>query len=152
MRAGLMVEGADVMALLELAEAVDSDNRDWLRGIVEAHGWPGISRVGAAGSHEAWLLVQHADGDPDFQERCLELLRAAVPAGEAGGTDLAYLEDRVAVAHGRPQVYGTQFHEVDGVMVPKPMVEPDNVDARRAAVGLGTLAEYAKQIHEVYGK
>jgi hypothetical protein len=39
----------------------------------------------------------------------LELLRAAVDAGEAAASDLAYLEDRVRVFAGQPQLYGTQF-------------------------------------------
>ena len=133
-------------------EAVDADNRAWLIGVVDAHGWPAISRVGAQGAHDAWLLAQHADGDPDFQERCLKLLRKAAASGEADGKDLAYLEDRVAVARGREQIYGTQVHVVDGVMVPRPIADPERVDERRAAVGLGTLEQYAEQIREVYGK
>lgn len=143
---------AAMMDWFHQLEAVDAENRAWLSGIVDAHGWPTISRVGAAGAHEAWLLAQHADADPDFQERCLALLRAAVPAGEADGKDLAYLEDRVAIARGREQIYGTQFQLVDGVMLPKPIADPERVDERRAAVGLGTLAEYTEQIRKVYGK
>lgn len=143
---------AAMMSWFHQLEAVDAENRAWLSGIVDAHGWPMISRVGPQGAHDAWLLAQHADADPDFQERCLALLRAAVPAGEADGKDLAYLEDRVAIARGREQIYGTQFHLVDGVMLPKPIADPDRVDERRAAVGLGTLAEYTEQIRKVYAK
>lgn len=71
---------------------------------------------------------------------------------DAHGKDLAYLEDRVAIARGREQIYGTQFHLVDGVMLPKPIADPERVDERRAAVGLGTLAEYTEQIRQVYAK
>lgn len=132
-------------------EAADASNRGWLRTIVDAHGWPPASRVGREGASQAWLLAQHADGDVDFQERCLGLMRVAVAAGEADPKDLAYLEDRVAVNRGRAQVYGTQFHEVDGELVPQPIEDPARVDERRAAVGLGPLAEYAELMRGLSG-
>lgn len=33
-------------------------------------GRPGMSLVGEQGAREAWLLAQHADRDPTFQEKC----------------------------------------------------------------------------------
>jgi hypothetical protein len=71
-----------------------------IREIVESHGWPGRSLVGEDGAAAAWLLVQHADDDPAFQERALELMRTAVDAGDADAQQLAYLVDRVRVAVG----------------------------------------------------
>ncbi len=144
--------GSPDHAWLERLEAVDADNRAWLRALVDAHGWLTISRVGNEGAGDAWLLAQHADPDVDFQERCLEWMRAAVAIGEATPTNLAYLEDRVAVNRGRPQIYGTQFHEVDGEMVPRLLADPERVDERRASVGLGPLEEYARLIRELSRK
>lgn len=110
-----------------------------IRALVEAHGWPGSSLVGEDGASAAWLLVQHADEDPDFQERALELMRAAADAGEADQSELAFLVDRVCVARGRPQVYGTQFRPDGG---PQPVEDPERLDERRAAVGLEPFAAY----------
>jgi hypothetical protein len=72
----------------------------------------------------------------------LELLRAAVAAGEASATDLAYLEDRVRIFAGRPQLYGTQFLHDDQGLRPEPIEDPEHLDQRRASVGLGPFAEY----------
>jgi hypothetical protein len=37
-------------------------------------------------------------------------------------------------------------------MVPQPIEDEANVDARRASVGLGTLEEYAAQMQRMYNK
>jgi hypothetical protein len=95
-------------------------------------------------------LVQHADQDRAFQKRCLKLLAEAVKKGEASPEHLAYLTDRVRVADKEKQVYGTQFHEVDGKMEPYPIEDEANVDGRRKEVGLPPLAEYRKMIEELY--
>jgi hypothetical protein len=105
--------------------------------------------VGERASKAAWLLVQHADLDPAFQKQCLPLLEKTVAAGEGSAKDLAYLTDRVLVAEGKPQRYGTQFHNVEGKLVPRPIEDEANVDARRAAVGLGTMAEYTEQMQRM---
>jgi hypothetical protein len=127
---------------LEL-ERVDRDNTTWLREVVARHGWPTRSLVGDDGEEAVWLLVQHADLDRDFQRRCLELLRAAAP-GEVAPDHVAYLTDRLAVAAGEPQLYGTQFRAENGRLVPAPILEPERVDERRRAVGLCSLAVYAE--------
>lgn len=116
-----------------------------MQAIVAAHGWPGRSLVGADGATAAWLLVQHADADRTLQGRCLALLEAAVAAGEAEPSELAYLTDRVRCGAGLPQLYGTQMREHEGRYAPQPIEDGANVDARRAAVGLGPLAEYVAQ-------
>jgi hypothetical protein len=121
----------------------DGENLPWLKEVVAEHGWPGASLVGADGAHAAWLLAQHADADPAFQRRCLDLMTAAVEAGEATVRELAYLTDRVLLAEKQPQVYGTQVTRRDGQVVPLDLHDPDGLDARRAAVGLEPFAEYA---------
>jgi len=123
---------------------VDVANTDRLQEIVDGHGWPGRSLVGKKGAHNAWLLAQHADHQLDFQRRALSLLAEAVSQGEATPADLAYLTDRVRSNEGREQLYGTQIAEVrDGKVVPWPVEDPEQLDARRAAVGLQPFAEYA---------
>lgn len=133
-------------ALMEQWRRIDGENTAWVKALVLEHGWPGISRVGEEGAANAWLLVQHADADVDFQERCLDLIGKAVMRGEASPTHLAYLEDRVAMHRGRPQLYGTQFVQKDGELVPHPIEDEAHVDERRAAVGLEPLADYAARL------
>jgi uncharacterized protein DUF6624 len=131
--------------------SVDADNLPWLRQVVADFGWPGRSLVGADGAHAAWLLAQHADADPAFQHQCLDLLAPAAAAGEATGAELAYLTDRVLLAEGRPQEYGTQAVARDGHWVPRRLRDPGAVDERRAAVSLGPIAGYLDGIAADYG-
>jgi hypothetical protein len=138
----------------KLAEAVkkaDTENTARLGEIVERYGWPSIALVGKDGSHAAWLLVQHSDADPKFQRKCLDLM-AKLPKSEVSQMDLAYLTDRVLLAEGKEQVYGTQFTVSGGKWEPRPLMDPANVDKRRAEVGLPPLAEYVKDLQALYGR
>jgi hypothetical protein len=127
----------------------DQDRTDRLEEIVGEHGWPGYDLVGKEGEDAAWTIAQHSDLDPEFQAEALELLRAAVDAGQASPGNLAYLEDRVAVAEDRPQVYGTQVGCGADGPVPQPIEDPDGVEQRRADAGLGTLEDYLTEMTEI---
>jgi len=125
---------------------IDRRHTERLKAIIADIGWPARTHVGEKASHGAWLLAQHADHDVDFQRECLRLVREAGP-GEALPADVAYLEDRVAVHEGRPQRYGTQFRAgPDGGTEPSPIEDPDRLDERRRAVGLGPFEEYERLI------
>ncbi len=75
----------------------------------------------------------------------------AAPAGEVSPEDVAFLTDRLLVAEGKKQRYGTQFTQVGRQFLPLPIADEANVDARRKEAGLPPLAEYAKQVTELYG-
>lgn len=132
---------------IEQLAAIDRKTTATMKAAIAKHGWPGRKLIGADGENAAWLLVQHADADVAFQKECLALLEKSVAAGDADPQHHAYLYDRVAVAEHRPQRYGTQF--MDGK--PQPIEDEANVDARRKAVGLGTMAEYKQQMEAMYG-
>ena len=78
-------------------------------------------------------------------------MQAAAKANELDRSLIALTIDRIRVGQGKPQVYGTQFKEVDGKLVLEPLQDPQHVDQRRASVGLPPLAEYEALIREVYG-
>ena len=126
--------------------AVDNKNRTAFKEIVQEYGWPGVSLVGKQGANAAWLLVQHSDADHDFQVSCLELMEA-MPEGEIEKQQIAYLTDRILVAEKKPQRYGTQM---DAEFQPKPIEDPEQVDERRAEVGLPPLQEYLQKSREMY--
>jgi hypothetical protein len=124
----------------------DAANRQRLKEIVKEHGWPGKTLVGADGANAAWLLVQHSDADVAFQKECLALMEAAGD-GEVSRQDVAYLTDRVLVNEKKKQRYGTQM----GMnFEPQPIEDPENVDKRRAEIGLPPLAEYVNDAREQY--
>ncbi len=141
---------AEYEKLSGAVKKADQENTDRLGQIVEKHGWPSNTLVGKDGSHAAWLLVQHADANTKFQRKCLDLM-AKLSKDEMSQIDLAYLTDRVLLAEGKKQVYGTQFNFTAGKWEPRPLEDSENVDKRRAEVGLKPLAEYVKDLQSLYG-
>ena len=131
--------------------AVDSRHLGRLKEIVDQYGWPGKSLVGEDGSHAAWLLVQHATQDPEFMNRCRDLMDRAVKHGEASAKDYAYLVDRVRLQRGKMQLYGTQFiQDSNGRLILQPLKDPEEVDERRRKMGMEPLAEYEAQLRQFY--
>jgi hypothetical protein len=164
LRAELVQLGrADQAAREGLADAIKSNNvafRDRLieadaartkrlKEIVAAYGWPTVSMIGRDGVDAAWLIVQHS---PDFswQEELLPRLEAISEAGEIPLADVAMLTDRVLVHAGRPQRYGSSFSVVNGHLVADAIEDESNVDSRRAAVGLPSMAAYALLLADLY--
>ncbi len=137
-------------ALKKKLKEEDENNRQWLKEVVRKHGWPGKTLVGVVGSQNAWLLVQHADKDREFQQDCLTKMEA-MPKGEVTAVNIAYLTDRILIGTGRKQKYGTQARLTDGKVVPSPIDDPEHVDERRLAIGLEPLADYLISIEKVYG-
>lgn len=146
MQAGRMPDAP----FIDRLDAVDRANTAWIRGIIEARGWPGTSLAGPDGAAAAFLLVQHATHDTAFMARALPLLEKAVGAADASPGDYALLYDRVAVQGGRPQRYGTQASLFNGRLVFAPIEDSSRVDARRAAMRLPPLAVYARLLDSLY--
>ncbi len=139
-------QGASASAIHGQAmHTVDARNTARMKEVVSAHGWPGRRLVGKDGAQAAFLLVQHADADPAFQESCLELMKEA-PTGEVSTVDVAYLTDRVRVNTGRSQLYGTQFWMQGGKLVPRPIEDEERLAERRKAVGLIPMDEYREHM------
>lgn len=116
--------------------------------------WPGVSIVGDDGAHAAWMLAQHAAADPELQRRCLELLEVAVALDDAPAMHFAYLLDRVRIADGRDQVYGTQFVGCDDgdSIEPWPIEDAAHVDARRERIGLPAMALHTQLMQEHFAQ
>lgn len=129
-------------------ETVDKDNTEYLRKLVKAHGWPATSAVGPEASQAAWLLAQHADHDPEFQAYCLDLMKS-LPEDEVSLANIAYLEDRVRVNKGQPQLYGTQFYGQGESFGPRPIDDIEELDARRMTVGLEPFNDYDARMREM---
>jgi hypothetical protein len=121
---------------------VHERNAMCLSAILDKQGWPHRSSIGKKAAEAAWLILQHAIGNPTLQRRGLELLRGAAEAGEASMLHVAMLKDRIRAFEGRDQLYGTQFDwDESGVLNPLPIEDEGNVDERRRRVGLPPLAQ-----------
>ncbi|USI99515.1 hypothetical protein MUG10_15865 [Xanthomonas prunicola] len=137
--------------LRKLSE-VDADNLRWLKDKFARYGFPTAESVGQQGIQDFWLLVQHADSDPAFQQTVLDVLIASSSTTSVKKADLAMLLDRVHLAQGKRQRYGTQFvRNEDGELVlQEPVEDLANIDARRAQMDLMPLGIYQCVIRATY--
>ena len=119
-------------------EDVHRKNAAHLRELIEMYGWPAEHIAGQDGAEAAWLIAQHAVGEPDFQRRVLARLRTCVAENRVPAWHAAYLEDRIAMHEGRPQRYGTQWVQdsTDGRFRPWSLADADHVNDLRSEVGL----------------
>lgn len=137
----------DTLLNVQMCET-DGDNTAWLKADLAAHGWYRISVFGDLPSRAAWLMIQHADREPAFQQEMLALLEPLALEKEVEPWDVALLYDRVAINTGRPQRYGSQGRCVArNVWGPQPLEDEARVDEFRASVELPPLAEYAAHMH-----
>ena len=143
----LAVSRNDADYLRRLQES-DSRREARLKAIVATEGWPSTDLVGRDGVEAAWLLLQHST-DIAWQANMLPVLERAAEAGDVRREDVALLTDRVLVRSGRAQRYGSSFSIIGGRLIADPIEDEGNVDARRAAVGLPPMAEYAKLLSEL---
>ena len=113
--------------------------------ILDEKGWVGKDKVGDRANQTLFLVIQHAN--LETQEKYLPMMREAVKKGNASASELALLEDRIALRKGKKQIYGSQIYRnpKTNENFVAPLEDPDNVDKRRAEVGLGTLSIYVKQ-------
>ncbi|MEM8682155.1 MAG: DUF6624 domain-containing protein [Pseudomonadota bacterium] len=127
---------------------IDAESGVFIKQALESYDWIDIKRFGEAASNQAWLLAQHADTDVAFQADALDRMAAYLDSGGVSKRNYAYLWDRVAVNQGRLQRYGTQPESgcVDGQLTLKPSEDPDNLDARRQAMGMGPVADHLAQM------
>ncbi len=117
-------------------------NANRLNEIIDKIGYPTIDKVGKEASEAAWLIIQHAIGQPAFMRKCVKYLENATAEGKVDPRNLAYLTDRIATFEGKPQLYGTSFDwDENGEMSPVPFDDLTKVNERRKAIGLNTVEE-----------
>ena len=129
---------------------VDEMNLPKLKHIINQDGFPTIAMVGLDGVHAAFLLTTHADHDPLFQAKILTIVTPRLQTHEMDGNQFALLTDRVLLAQGKQQRYGTQFEGNGDEMKPKPIQDEAHVDERRRALGLISIKNYTCVLHAVY--
>jgi hypothetical protein len=136
------VESQEMQNLWQTIHEKDSMNLIRVIPILDTYGWLGPDVVGEQGSATLFLVIQHAD--LATQEKYLPMMREAVKNHKASGSSLALLEDRVSLREGKRQIYGSQIGRDPETLVyyVSPLEDPDNVDKRRADVGLPPLADY----------
>ena len=143
-------ESKEMKDLLKTINKNDSANLIQVINILEKYGWLGADAVGEQGNSTIFLVIQHSD--QKTQEKYLPMMRQAVKNGKAKGSQLALLEDRVAMGQGKKQIYGSQISrdQQTGKYFVAPIEDEPNVNKRRAAVGLMPLEDYARHFNIEY--
>ncbi|QDE41468.1 hypothetical protein FIV34_20820 [Luteibacter pinisoli] len=141
--------------LAQATMAVDKANLAWMKIHFVAEGFPSVDAVGHRGVEEAFILVQHADQDLAFQSSMLPVVAKLGSRGDVMKGDVAMLTDRVLVAQGKPQRYGTQYDIDAGTghavkMSLKPVEDRVHLDTRRAAMELMPQADYDCMLRVAY--
>lgn len=88
--------------------STDRANQDSLRIFIKKFGWPQKSWPKNV-RLTAWLIVQHADNDIQFQKECLTQMKALLNTNNLDVKNYPYLVDRILINNCERQLYGTQF-------------------------------------------
>jgi|694.fasta_scaffold00063_120 hypothetical protein len=131
---------------------IDKQNRIAIKRIIKKYGYINSKIYGEKAAKSAWILIQH------FPRRSIKSMENYLNFIKANDKTfdkktLVLFEDRINVYKKQPQIYGTQaycppnsdtyyFREIKDVA---------NIDKIRKAIGLETLAEYAKSMEEDFG-
>ncbi|MCP4325107.1 MAG: hypothetical protein GY787_25325 [Alteromonadales bacterium] len=137
--------------LLEKLNQIDQSNTDRLKAIIKKHSWLTKELVGVEGVGAAFLIIQHSP-DIAFKEEMLPYLEKSYLNNEGvSGQQVALLTDRVLIAQGKKQIYGTQADLSEGKVVFSPIEDEANVDKRRKIMNMPPLDFYLKLMEEMYG-
>ena len=132
--------------LWKTINTLDSIDVIKVTSILDKYGWLGPLEIGEQGNTTLFLVIQHAP--LQIQKKYLPLMQSAVKNKNANLSDLALLEDRVNLAEGKKQMYGSQVRTDSlGNTWVAPIEDPDNVDNRRAKAGLQPMSDYVKQFN-----
>lgn len=138
---------AEEKVFIKRMDVIDARTLPRIRAIFNEYGFPTAAEVGRAGTHVAFLLVQHAISDPDLMIRAARDARPLMEQGDLPYIDYALLVDRVAcVIEHRPQLYGTQGNRNPQSYWYCPIAAPSDVNDRRAKLLLPPLSN-----EKIYG-
>ena len=129
---------------------LDSLNLIKIEKIFEKHGYPSKSKVGTRFSGTAFLVVQHSN--LATMKKYYKLFEDAVNKGDLEKPSFALFVDRYRMWSDEKQLYGSQVRDYlgNGKWAFHPIEDEENVNKRRAEMGLGTLEEYAKHFNIDY--
>lgn len=114
--------------------------------ILETQGWPGKNTIGEQGNLTICNVLQHSD--VEIRKKYLPIMRKAVEEEQLAPRLLARAEDRLATDRGDLQIYGGQikyYPETKSFNV-WPIIDPWNVDQRRAEIGLEPIADFLSNL------
>jgi len=117
-------------------QELDTKNNAVFNGLIRyirAHGYPSKKAVGDAAIVPFFVLSY---APVAIREQCLPYFTTAADLGDIEWKSLAYFIDKLKVAKGEKQVYGTQsYYDKNEVLIYYPIENPDGLQKRRQEAG-----------------
>ena len=139
-----------IVTLEKPAEKKRDKNEIRLCEMYKTHGFLGQSLVGYDGVAAAFYIFSHF-ASVESQLAMVPAIDIALNKNELPrDEDYAVFVDRLRMQTGRKQLFGTQAFLKDNLLVLAPIENEQQVDVRRAALGLGPLTRYLKNLELLY--
>ncbi len=134
---------AVVTALQKQLAVDDSITLVKVLSIVNTWGWKGAAHYGDAGP---WvLLITFMHTNIITQKKYFAFLERATKQGILPPYGFAIIADQIALQETGYQIYGTQLKQTRGIVKqyePLPVINPDELNNRRGALGLSSYDHY----------
>ncbi|WP_299095402.1 DUF6624 domain-containing protein [uncultured Winogradskyella sp.] len=143
----MAIHGVDSELVKQQQLIIDKNhivNEDRVKNILDKHGWPTKDMIGERGNWTICNVIQHSDNEVRIQY--LPMMRQAVKDKKLEPRFLVRAEDRIATERGDLQIYGGQmkyYPETKSFNL-WPVFDPENIDKRRTAIGLDSIAIFLK--------
>lgn len=143
----IAIYGADHKLVKKQDLIIDENhaiNEKKVKRILNKYGWPTKEMVGERGNWTICNVIQHSENKVRLQY--LPMMRQAVKDNKLEPRFLVRAEDRIATERGDLQIYGGQmkyYPETKSFNL-WPVFDPKNIDKRRTAIGLDSIAIFLK--------
>jgi len=127
-----------------IKDSINNENIQQVSNLLDSHGWPKQSTIGKEALVSIFLVMQHAN--LNIQKKYLPLLVEAAKENETDKKSLAYLVDKINLAEGKKQIYGTQLdfdNETKTVYFNYgTLINPHSINDRRDSMNLESMEKY----------
>lgn len=131
-------------SIKNIVKSKDQSNLNFIKPLIEKYGWLEPQIIGIQGSLALFLIIQHAD--LKTQKHYYPLIKQAEKEGNILSSNVAILEDRIAVRKGRLQTYGSQgyYDSKTKKNFVYPLKNFGKLDSLRNSMGLQPMKDYKK--------
>lgn len=136
---------AKLLPLINEMRQGDQERQAYLQQVYARFGWPSTPDFNQQAIVAAFFIAQHAS--PAMMESYRDAVEQSYQRGDLEGKHYPMYVDRLCVFNSEPQIYGTQPKpSVNGQasQLVWPVVDFNNLDMRRAKVGLEPFEQYLK--------
>ena len=137
--------------LKNIAADISQLHTQTLNEIVQLQGWPTKEQITEEGVKAAFALVSHSNNLHFQQDMLPFIIQSYMDKQGISGEAVAIFTDKVYIAQGKNQVFGTQADLIGGEIVFFQIENEDSVDQLRAKMHMSPLKEYKKTLEVFYG-